>query len=226
MTRKFTTQEFIERAIAIHGNRYDYGEVEYDGSFNKVVIICPRHGPFRQSPVNHIHGKSGCPTCGHGGTTVERFWEYVCKDGTQKSYVDSYCWQWTSVIAQNGYGRFWVNDKSVPAHHFSYELHYGPIPNGLFVLHHCDNPSCVNPDHLFVGTIADNVHDMISKGRNVPTRGQRSSSCKLTPDKVRKIRVSCVSGNYQQKQIAEMFGVSQETICDIVHRRTWAWLDD
>lgn len=91
---------------------------------------------------------------------VDRFWSRVTKrsDG---------CW-WIngSPVKRDGHIRLMVDGAYVFAHRFSYELHVGPIPDGLFVLHHCDVPRCVNPDHLFVGTIRDNVHDAIAKGRH------------------------------------------------------------
>lgn len=89
-----------------------------------------------------------------------RFWMRVDKSGE--------CWTWTAARGDHGYGSFTDDDgRSVSAHRFSHQLHYGPIPKGLVVCHKCDNPPCVRPDHLFLGTQADNVRDMQAKGRAV-----------------------------------------------------------
>lgn len=87
----------------------------------------------------------------------DRFWSKVRKgDG---------CWEWTAWINSNGYGEFTKDHKNLKASRVSWILTYGPIPDGLFVCHHCDNPPCVRPDHLFLGTPLDNMRDMIAKGR-------------------------------------------------------------
>ena len=91
-------------------------------------------------------------------TPEERFWAKVDKrDG---------CWGWTGSGTKFGYGNFYVNNKMVRAHRFSYELHKGPVPNGHFVMHTCDNPKCTNPEHLEVGTNQENIKDMRRKGRS------------------------------------------------------------
>lgn len=92
-------------------------------------------------------------------TTVERFWESV-------PIVGDGCWEWTGSTS-DGYGVIWHSEKrrQVGAHRLSWEIHHGPIPDGAWVLHNCDNPSCVRPEHLFLGTPGDNVDDALGKGR-------------------------------------------------------------
>lgn len=95
----------------------------------------------------------------HGNrTTEERFWSHVDKS-------DSGCWQWRELVRGLKYGRFRVGNTIWRAHRFSYQLAFGPIPNGLFVCHRCDNARCVRPDHLFLGTHTDNMRDAQAKGR-------------------------------------------------------------
>lgn len=84
------------------------------------------------------------------------------------------CWNWIWNTI-DGYGRTLVKDKSLLAHRVSYELHIGEIPDGIYVLHKCDNPGCVNPDHLFLGTNTDNMRDMVNKSRHF---GQKKTHCK------------------------------------------------
>lgn len=101
------------------------------------------------------------------GSAEERFWRYV--DKTDE------CWTWTGGRINGGYGCFSVDgETNVAAHRFSYQLHNGEIPAGLVVCHRCDNPPCVRPDHLFLGTQLDNVRDMFSKGRSVSGMGRRT----------------------------------------------------
>lgn len=113
----------------------------------------------------------GDPLGGRAPTVEQRFWEKVIKVGLDD------CWEWLAVRNSDGYGKFRMpGDKSMEsAHRAVWRLVVGPIPDDLHVLHRCDNRGCVNPRHLFLGTQADNVYDMVAKGRHVK-RGQKRHS--------------------------------------------------
>jgi len=141
---------------------------------------------------------------------MDRFWNKVDKSGD--------CWEWTG-FKHKGYGRFSVGVRRLRSHRVAWELTHGPIPDGMLVLHTCDNPGCVNPDHLFLGTQADNMADMVSKGRQpfVKVLGEGVGTSKLAEDQVRSIR----SDPRSQRAIARDYGVSQTAISEIKNRKRW-----
>jgi len=137
------------------------------------------------------------------------------------SFSDN-CWEWIGAKTSAGYGQLNVNGIIVYAHRLSYEHYVGTIPNGYFVCHSCDNPTCVNPLHLFAGTSQDNSRDMAVKKRQVfqkhPERAAHGEShifSKLSSLEVRNIRLIYDSGKTQQK-IAHMFGISQSQVSNII----------
>ena len=117
-----------------------------------------------------------------------------------------------------------VAHKIVSAHRLSWELHNGPIPKGMQVHHHCDNPSCVNPRHLWVGSQADNVRDMDMKGRRANIRGEANPQAKLTKQKVYGVLVLLKKGDLTLKAIGERYGVAVQTVSHIKAGTTWGWL--
>jgi hypothetical protein len=143
----------------------------------------------------------------------QRFWSKVKIRG----WLD--CWTWQAYCNPLGYGRFRdAHLQKVLAHRFAYALVYGPIPDNLFVLHRCDNPSCVNPDHLWLGTIADNNADRNKKGRQA--RGSHNGRSKLTRLDVMKI-LKLHSCGFSDLQIAERYDVHPKAVYQIVHGLTW-----
>lgn len=133
------------------------------------------------------------------------------------------CHLWTASTTLSGYGQIKLprQRRQIPAHRLSYLIHRGEIPDGLRVLHKCDNPLCVNPDHLFLGTQADNMADMVAKDRHLS--GERSPLARLTEDGVRTIRSLAASG-VSQKEIARQFGISPMQIGRIVLGTRWQHL--
>ena len=134
---------------------------------------------------------------------------------------ESGCWVWTASLAGRGYGQIKIpgTRKQDYAHRVAYRLFVGQIPDGLNVLHRCDNPRCVNPQHLFTGTKGDNSQDMKSKGRHL--YGERNTEHVLFETDVRAIKALLAAG-LPQKYIAEKFGVHQMTISRINQKKRWA----
>jgi len=166
-------------------------------------------------------GSTRCRSCANSlkrqsPTAIERFWSSVDRaDG------DDSCWIWTGNGTKDGYGRLSVDGRKTRAHRFSYELHNGPIPDGLLVCHHCDVPLCCNPKHMFLGTTKDNVQDMLAKGRVRPLRGTASPNARLNEDQVREIRARYAAGGVFQKDLASAYGVAVKTISHIVCGDRW-----
>lgn len=150
------------------------------------------------------------------------------KDRFEKSYnIDpvSKCWIWQKHIDLRGYGKITFEHKSCYAHRISYYLHNGYFPNELLVCHRCDNTSCVNPNHLFLGTTADNTHDMIKKGRSkFPmkgfNRGVTNPHAKLHDEQVKEIKIKLKNG-FTCIEIAKLYNVSRLTISNIKRNSTW-----
>lgn len=151
----------------------------------------------------------------------------------RKRYIDCFwskvevldkdkCWEWKAKRFKNNYGCFVLKSKRyLLAHRLSYLIHYGELPDGMLVCHKCDNPACVNPHHLFIGTAKDNAIDMVTKGRKSVPKGERCKKSKLTYQKVIEIRNMYASGMFLQKEIAQRFQVSSKQISVIVNRVQW-----
>jgi hypothetical protein len=134
---------------------------------------------------------------------------------------NSGCWLWIGM-QQVGkeYGLFCFKQKTRKAHRAAWNIYCGAIPPGLHVLHKCDNPPCVNPDHLFLGTHQDNMRDMTNKGRAVGPKGEQCHLARMTEEQVREIRRLKEAG-YTAWALAGIFGVDRTQIWKIVRRKTW-----
>lgn len=148
---------------------------------------------------------------------VERFWAKVAKS-------EDGCWLWMSGLDREGYGHIYRQvacrvSKGILAHRFSYELAFGSIPDGMDVLHRCDVPACVRPDHLWLGTHQDNMTDMVRKGRS--PRGERSGRTFLTDDDVQSIYDEWGGGRLSLRKLAKKRGVSATLISKIVKGQHW-----
>lgn len=141
-------------------------------------------------------------------------WARVNKDGPNG------CWIYSGATDRRGYGRPAYKQKRYYAHRRSYEIHRGPIPAGMLVLHKCDNPPCCNPEHLFLGTDADNAQDKARKGRALG--GEKCIHAKLTEPQV--IEIKAQRGKATQRELAARYGVTQPAITAILAGRTWKHL--
>ena len=200
------------------GNGTYCGKACFGSSAERVCPMC--HKVFRV-PASELARGSGiycgiaCGAIGRTKPLAERFWKKVKKTKD--------CWLWTGATTSWGYGTIGrgKTGTNAPAHRVSWELHHGPIPDGLCILHHCDNPSCVRPDHLFLGTLKDNTQDMLKKGRHRVPRGEAKTNAKLTWEIVANIRLFYAQENVTLAQLAEQHHVSGTTIFHIVHNKKW-----
>jgi len=149
-------------------------------------------------------------------TPEQQYWTFVEKtDG---------CWKWKGSKNKFGYGAFRFHKRMMMAHRVSWEIHNGPILQGIQVLHKCDNPECSRPDHLFLGNQSENMVDCVEKGRKNTAKGERHAKAILREEDVLQIRSLCQSGLQSRHEIARSFNVSYASITDIVLRRSWRHL--
>jgi len=128
------------------------------------------------------------------------------------------CWEWTAYKNKDGYGTISSNFRPKMAHRASYEIYHGEIPKGMLVLHRCDNPGCVNPDHLFLGSSADNVADKVTKNRQARGVSHARPNAKLIESDVVAIRAA---KGFRQWELASIYGVGQDVISRIRSGKCW-----
>jgi len=152
-------------------------------------------------------------------TLEQRFWSKVDIKGPNE------CWEWKASCYKEGYGKFKYENKIVRTHRMAWKLTNGPIPEGMCICHHCDNPKCCNAenteDHLFLGTLKDNSKDMVNKDRQA--KGEHNGNVKLTESQVIEIKKLRKEG-YKQQQLADIFGLHQPQISAIINNKYWKHL--
>lgn len=159
---------------------------------------------------------------------IARFWSYVDRDPSLHG-----CWLWTRSKRGLGYGRLRIHGVQYAAHRLSWFMQYGPIPDGLWVLHNCpggDNPSCVQPLHLWLGDHLANERDKTAKGRRPPlplkrAHGEGVNTARLTAAQVHTIQSRYAAGNVLQRELAAEYGITQTNVSAIVRGETWQHLN-
>lgn len=133
------------------------------------------------------------------------------------------CWLWLGTASPRGYGRCMIDANRQRAHRAAFAHFIGPVPNGMLVCHRCDTPSCINPKHLFLGTSADNVHDMVAKGRGVNPRGEEHVQARITNADVAEMRRLRQTG-MSYGAIGKQFGMCPAAASDVIVGRRWGHL--
>jgi hypothetical protein len=151
----------------------------------------------------------------HGLSDKDRFLQYVHKTEN--------CWNWTGYLNERGYGQFDYNQKTCLAHRVSFILFKEAIPEGLFILHSCDNRKCVNPDHLRIGTNQENMNDKVARGRQAFMKGETNGRSKLKEIVVREI-IELSNSGISQKEIANQFEINNSTVSKIINKKLWGHL--
>lgn len=190
----------------------------------RITYTCGQCGKFFEQPTYNGPRKFCSPKCYHDscvGTGVPMEVQFASRLGET---TPTGCILWTGSVNEHGYGFLSVgtsrkNRRNKYAHRISYELKHGPIPSDMKVLHRCDNPPCVNPDHLFLGTHSDNVADKIAKGRGA--KGEQAGPSKLTESQVIEIRRRYALGGISIKNLAAEFGMTFHPVWCIIRNRTW-----
>jgi hypothetical protein len=169
--------------------------------------------------LKHGHTKScGCLQ----RDRTRRHWERRRRTVLDNHQEKDGCWEYLGAVNEHGYGTVKIKDVTWMAHRLSYRRNVGPIPEGMQVLHRCDNPACINPGHLWLGTHNDNMRDMKRKGRRLGVNtGEENGAAKLTWEDVDEIRARYEAGGISQEALATEYDVTQTAIYRIVRGKTW-----
>ncbi len=148
---------------------------------------------------------------------ISKFWNKIRLIGAS----DDDCHEWTRAMSPLGYGVVRMEGRNFFTHRVAYFLKHGPFPNKLNICHHCDNPKCCNSNHLFLGTQADNIHDMFQKDRRPSAKGIRHGSAKLNDVVIQEIRALYATGKHTQRGLAKVYGMAYSGIFRIVNGLSW-----
>jgi hypothetical protein len=179
------------------------------GTHGTIAVSCTWCGGTLYRRASRVRPQMFCDQAQFHAWRVQQgilsFWDKVAKTEA--------CWLWTKGTDKHGYGKVQHDNRTRRAHQRAWELTYGSIPAGLMVCHSCDNPPCVNPEHLFLGTNSDNQQDAIRKGRKHGPTGEECSWRKVT--EAQAAEIARLRGVLPQRQIARQFGITQSTVCRI-----------
>lgn len=187
---------------------------------NRTAWLCRCDcGVIKAVQTRHLQGGS-TRSCGCLGAelSAKRGKERAKPFDARLKLTKNGCIEWQGYRNKAGYGMLTIDGDRVYAHRVSYERYHGKIPDGMYVLHKCDNPSCCNIDHLFLGTAQDNMTDMVIKSRSA--RGEKQGSAVLTDDQVREIKRRLKMGA-KQADLCKIYNVSKYVISRIKNERTW-----
>ena len=185
-------------------------------AWNSVTMLTTQHNTTMSAANRAI--SQGSLEIKPSQSDLKRF-----SDKVDKSNGEDSCWNWKAGVDYDGYGKFWFLDDTIRAHRFAWFVVNGAIPSDTpFVCHTCDNPSCVNPSHLFIGSSDDNILDMMIKDRHL--KGEDNGGARLTNAQVIQIRELHATGVTTSRKLGRQFNVGKSTILRILSGKCWAHL--
>lgn len=197
----------------INGTPVSFSKIIYD----EFVGRLPYKSRIRRKCKN---GKCLNPEHMISSLPEDKFFSFVAVKNIDE------CWEWTGSKDGGGYGIFPNSKfKETKSHRIAWEIEFGEVPDSLWVLHECDNASCVNPYHLFLGTNADNIQDKVKKERQSRLFGERNGMSKMNKEKVQEMRSLYATRNYSYRDLVRLFNISQAQVARIIKRESWLWVD-